>query len=149
MKCFLCGCSLEERGVQPKHVFDLEKGVLLGTAHAMCVREHKIDDDCIRSSARDPMPSEAQIKFAAKLYKMRRKMRRQAINGARQLDTESLQFSVYILGHFCIYETANIEEVFEHPKVQDLLHHWEHGVKTKSSSQIEEIKEILREELES
>ena len=136
--CILCNCSMDHPAVKPTWVFDLEEGKLLGKAHATCVSKSNIPYDCSRKAI-GPTPTEAQIKFAAKLYRFRTKMRR--------FPSPSVEFSAYLLTTHAIYHASSVEDLLASKRVKELLVWWQQGSRIITSQKAEQIVELLQTEL--
>lgn len=137
--CILCKCSMAFHSTKPTWVFDLEKGKLLGEAHATCVRKSNLPHD---SSKRvdGPAPTEAQIKFAVQLYKFRKEMRRQPC--------PSVEWYAYLLTSNAMYRTSNVDELLSSPRVRELLDWWQDGCRIISAEKCMHAVGLLRTELE-
>ena len=137
--CVLCNCSMDFHSVKPTWVFDLEKGKLLGEAHATCVRKSKLHYDCSKR-VDGKVPTEAQIKFAVKLHRFREEHDRPS--------THSVALYAFLLTSNAMYHTSNVDELFSSPRVKELLCWWQNGSKIISSEKADQITGFLRTELE-
>lgn len=84
-------------------------------------------------------PTEAQIKFAVKLYKFRNEMRRQPC--------ASVEWYAYLLTSNAMYNTSNVGELLSLPRVRELLDWWQNGSKIITPKKAEQIVKLLRTKL--